>query len=149
MTIRTPTVMTAVARPPAPAMPEKRRVLQHFDSSSMPSRRINSTSNVISKDSLNDKTSSDCISNTVKSNIARSASADESSMVGDSDKRPKRQRKPDISFNQPKVSTNSDVYKNFGNEFVVAATDKKIRFYPKKEPKESIEDIKNKERLER
>jgi hypothetical protein len=42
------------------------------------------------------------------------------------------------------------IYKNFGNEFIVAATEKKKRFYPaKKQPVESIQEIKNRERAER
>jgi hypothetical protein len=41
------------------------------------------------------------------------------------------------------------VYKNFGNEFIVAATTKRKRFYPQKKSSETIEDIKNRERSDR
>jgi hypothetical protein len=41
------------------------------------------------------------------------------------------------------------VYKNFGNEFIVAATTKKKRFYPQKKSSETIEDVKNRERSDR
>lgn len=51
--------------------------------------------------------------------------------------------------NNPSKKSIEVVYKNFGNEFIVAATEKKKRFYPAKKPTESIEEIKNRERNER
>lgn len=47
------------------------------------------------------------------------------------------------------VKANEEVFKNFGNIFMVAATDKKVRFYPKKAPAESVAEVKERERLER
>jgi len=41
------------------------------------------------------------------------------------------------------------VYKNFGSAFVVAATEKRRRFYPVKKSTESTEEIKNREKLDR
>ena len=41
------------------------------------------------------------------------------------------------------------VVRPFGSEFSVAATEKRIRFYPKKEAKETVEEIRTKDRLER
>lgn len=41
------------------------------------------------------------------------------------------------------------VHKNFGSVFMVAATERKKRFYPKKAVVESFEEIANRERLER
>jgi hypothetical protein len=41
------------------------------------------------------------------------------------------------------------VYQNFGNEFIVAATEKKVRFFKKKVTTESYEERKKREQLER
>lgn len=52
--------------------------------------------------------------------------------------------------NGPSKKSVDIVYRNFGSEFIVAATEKKRRFAPKKKaPEESVEEIKNRERLER
>lgn len=50
---------------------------------------------------------------------------------------------------EPSKKSLEVVYKNFGNSFIVAATEKKKRFYPAKKPQETPEEIKNKERAER
>eukprot|EP01038_Epipyxis_sp_PR26KG_P012935 gene12935-17342_t len=49
----------------------------------------------------------------------------------------------------PPRKSNVVVNKNFSSEFIVAATEKKVRFYPKKKPDETPEDIKIREQLER
>ena len=41
------------------------------------------------------------------------------------------------------------IVRPFGSEFSVAATEKRIRFYPKKENKETVEELRAKDRLER
>lgn len=41
------------------------------------------------------------------------------------------------------------IVRPFGSEFSVAATEKRIRFYPKKESKETVEELRAKDRLER
>jgi hypothetical protein len=50
---------------------------------------------------------------------------------------------------QPSKKSVEMMYKNFGTEFIVAATEKKKRFYPAKKSTETIEELKTRERLER
>jgi hypothetical protein len=50
---------------------------------------------------------------------------------------------------QPSKKSVEMMYKNFGTEFIVAATEKKKRFYPAKKPTETIEELKTRERLDR
>jgi len=59
-----------------------------------------------------------------------------------------------ISNNNPdKVSptkkASTALYKDFGSQFLVAATEKKLRFYPKKVVVESAEEVRKRDRLDR
>lgn len=56
---------------------------------------------------------------------------------------------PAAEENLPSKKSVEIVYRNFGNEFIVAATERKRRFVPKKEPVETEEDRKARERQER
>ena len=46
-------------------------------------------------------------------------------------------------------SKKTKIVRPFGSEFSVAATEKRIRFFPKKETKETVEELRAKDRLER
>lgn len=51
--------------------------------------------------------------------------------------------------NQPSKKALAAVFENFGSQFVVAATERRVRFIPKKKEALSVEEIRAKERLER
>jgi hypothetical protein len=49
----------------------------------------------------------------------------------------------------PTKKANTALYKDFGSQFLVAATEKKLRFYPKKLVAESSEEVRKRDRLDR
>lgn len=49
----------------------------------------------------------------------------------------------------PSKKASTALYKDFGSQFLVAATEKKLRFYPKKVVVESSEEVKGRERVDR
>lgn len=63
--------------------------------------------------------------------------------------RVRKSESPAAEENLPSKKSVEIVYRNFGNEFIVAATERKRRFVPKKEPVETEEERKARERQER
>ena len=64
--------------------------------------------------------------------------------------KPRRRRtKSENASASPSKSAMTALYQNFGSQFLVAATEKRIRFYPEKEVKETVEERRENERSER
>lgn len=76
-----------------------------------------------------------------------SRSNDESPQKSSESKKPKK--RPQSGGSQPSVRAVLAMQQNFGNAFMVGATERRVRFYPKKAPVESEQEIKARERLER
>ena len=55
----------------------------------------------------------------------------------------------DVEVGSPTKKAQQALYKDFGSQFLVAGTEKKLRFYPTKVVIESVEDVRERERTDR